>query len=32
VDRLFARRQAMLAEMPIEAAKAIALVVRDEDP
>jgi Zn-finger nucleic acid-binding protein len=32
VDRLFARRQAMLARMPLEAAEAIALVVPDEDP
>ena len=32
VDRLFARRQAMLAQTPLEAAEAIALVVPDKDP
>ena len=32
VDRLFARRQAMLAQMPLEAAEPIALAVPDEDP
>ena len=32
VDRLFARRHAMLAQTPLEAAEAIALAAPDEDP